>query len=303
MLFYLKFIFTRTIVFYLVCFLLVWRLLDYHQLMGNGVPQTMSRLTPPIDYFAEFVDKKDHYDSFKLLNCIYYHKAVAHFFPFQKAESYGMLGFCYERMGQVSQAIASYKEAIAANPDYFWPYYNLGVIFYRKAQYLQAHDYFQQAIKEGPIKTIILSSKSKVFNDVRLSKQSGSYNFSQGVKEGYVQAYILMMESLYKLGNYTQLAEVALNGLNEGLDVQGIFYYYAGVAAFNLKSYPKAIDLLEKSLQINPNNPEAFLYMGFCLKIINKIEMAQAFIDKASLLHQQGASVLEEYLSPAVRFF
>src|ERR1039457_2998719 len=101
---YLILFLTRTIILYMVCFLLIWRILDYNQLINNAIPQTVSRLTPPIDYFAEFVDKSGPYDQFKLMNCVNYHKAVSQFFDFQKAEAYGMLGFCYERLGQQSQA-------------------------------------------------------------------------------------------------------------------------------------------------------------------------------------------------------
>src|ERR1035437_6942210 len=103
---FLKFFLSRTIVLYLACFFLIWRIFDYHQFRDNAILQTMSRLTPPMDYFTEFVDKQDHYDRFKLMNCINYHQAVAHYFVYQKAEAYGMLGFCYERLGQRPQALS-----------------------------------------------------------------------------------------------------------------------------------------------------------------------------------------------------
>jgi tetratricopeptide (TPR) repeat protein len=169
---------------------------DHDQLVKNAVDQTMSRLTPPMNYFTEFVDKQDHYDRFKLMNCVNYHQAVAHFFPFQKAEAYGMLGFCYERLGQDPQAVASYQQAIALNPDYFWPYYNLGVIFYRQAQYSKAGDYLTQGLKLDPIKTIVLLSRSKVYNDVNLSGQRAVSDYFQGLQEGRREAYLLMMDSL-----------------------------------------------------------------------------------------------------------
>lgn len=193
---YLKFILTRSIVLYLACFFLIWRILDYNQLADNAVNQTMSRLTPPMDYFTEFVDKGDHYNRFKLMNCVNYHKAVAHFFAFQRAEAYGMLGFCYERLGQQPQAIESYQKAIESNPNYFWPYYDLGVIFYQEAQYSKAKDYLAQALEQDPVKTIILLSKSKVYNDVNLSKQNGPSDYFQGLQQGRRDAYLLIMDSL-----------------------------------------------------------------------------------------------------------
>ena len=300
---YLKFILTRSIVVYFACFFLIWRMLDYNQLLDNAVNQTMSRLTPPMDYFAEFVDRGDHYNRFKLMNCINYHQAVIHFFPYQKAEAYGMLGFCYERLGQQDQAVASYQQAIALNPDYFWPYYNLGVIFYQKAKFSQAIDYLSQALEQIPIKTVFFLSRSKVYNDVNLSKKEGPSDYLQNLKQGRKEAYILLMDSLFKTGSYAQLLKTATEGLKEDLDTQGIFYYYAAVACFYQKSYKQAIELLQISLQNDPQNADALMYMGMCFKMADKADMAQVFINKAAQLHQQGSSVIEKYLNSSVRFF
>ncbi len=188
-------IFSRAVVFYLACFFLIWHFLDYQKLRDNAVLQTMSRLTPPMDYFAEFVNKDDHYDRFKLMNCINYHQEVIHYFVYQKAESYGMIGFCYDRLGRESQAIASYNQAIAINPDFFWSYYDLGVIYYRKGQYSQAADYFHQALLQDPVKTLVLLSKSKVYNDVNLSRLKGPTDYLENLKQGHTQTYLLMMDS------------------------------------------------------------------------------------------------------------
>jgi len=300
---YLKIILNRSIIFYLLCSFLIWHWLDYHALVNNAIPQTMSRLTPPIDYFDDFISKQNNYDRFKLMDCIYYHKAVAKYFPFQKAESLGMMGFCYERLGQKQLAIDAYKQSIASNPDYFWPYYDLGVIFYNQNQYSKAAEYFQNAAEEDPVKTIVLLSRSKVYNDVRLSDGTGSYNVIQSIKEGQKQAMILMMESLNKLGLYDQLLAVAINGIKQGTDDEGIFYYYAAVAAYYQKYYPQSLRFLQISLQANANNPDAYLYMGMGLKMVGQEGPAQLFIQRASLMNKQGISTLKKYLNPQVRFF
>ena len=190
--------------FYVFCFFLIWRILNVEILVNNAVNQTMSRLTPPMDYFTEFVDKEDNYNYFKLMNCVNYHKAVAHFFPIQEAEAWGMLGFCYDRLGNQPQAIESYQKAISLNPDYFWPYYDLGVILYKQAQYTQAESYLTQALEQDPVKTLVLLSRSKVYNDVNLSRQKGPLNYIQELEGGRKEAYILLMSSRAK---YTALAE------------------------------------------------------------------------------------------------
>jgi tetratricopeptide (TPR) repeat protein len=265
----LKFTLTRAVFFYLICFLMIWRILDYPQLMSNAVPQTMSRLTPPMDYFDEFVDRQDHYDQFKLINCVNYHKAVVQFFEYQKAEAYGMLGFCYERLGQISQAVASYQNAITSNPDYMWPYYDLGVINYRQGKYTQASNYFRQAIEQNPLKTLFLLTRSKVYNDVRLSDQDGSYDYLQGIKQGQLSSYILLMDSLLKANDTDQLMLVALNGIQQGLEPQSVFYYYGSMAAHRA----------------------------------GKEEIALGMMHKAVLLRKGNSQEFEQYLKPSVRFF
>jgi len=303
MLVFLKFILTRSIVFYLVCTGLVWQFLDYQKLVRNAIPQTMSRLTPPIDYFAEFVDKDSRYDPYKLMNCINYHQAVTQFFDFQKAEGFGMLGFCYDRLGNRHLAKDSYQKAISFNPDYFWPYYDLGVINYNEKQYAGAVDYFEKAIGLNPLKTVLLLSRSKVYNDVRLSKVGGTYDFIEGIKEGRKEAYILLMNSLYKNGSYPELWAISVDGIRQGLDTQGVFYYYAGLAAFNQKSYEKAVEFMQIALQNDPHNSDALLYLGMCLKIAGQEQMAQVLLEKAALLHKQEGSFIDNYLKARVRFF
>ena len=300
----LKILVTRSIFIYMVFFLLVWRILDYSLLINNAVPQTLSRLTPPIDYFAEFVDRTSNYDKYKLMNCINYHQAVAHFYKYQKSEAYGMLGFCYERLGQKDQAIDSYQQAIKTTPDNFWPYYNLGVIYYNQGQYSKAQDYLYQAIEQSPVKTLFLISRSKVYNDVKLSMTVGSYDYIQGLKEGRIEAYALLMESLSKAGSFAQLEKVALNGLNEKLGAEGVFYFYAGLAAFNSKSLTNAVLFLKESVQHDPNSSDAYYYLGLCFRLAGRDDIATQLLAKADQLHQQGAnSQIKTYLNARVRYF
>lgn len=278
-------------------------MMDHEKLIRNAIPQTMNLLTPPMDYFSEFVSREGHYNRFNLINCVNYHKAVAQFFAFQKAEAYGMLGFCYDRLGESAQAQAAYRQAISLNPEYFWPYYDLGVIHYSQAKYSQAEDYFTQALEHDPRKTLVLLSYSKVYNDVKASQQGGGYDYFNGIKQGRTGAFILLMDSLYKTGAFEPLFKVAVNGIKEEMDVQGIFYYYAGAGAFHLKSYQKAAEFLQIALQKDPRNSDALLYLGRCLQAADKPQMAQALFSKAAWLHEQGGQALEAYLKARVRFF
>ena len=205
---------TRVVIVYIVCFILILPFFVYSKFKSNAVEQTMSRLVPRTHYFKEFIYPKDHFDEYNLRLCINYHKRVAEFFPFQKAEAYGMLGFCYERLGNTDQSINYYQRSLEVVPYYFWPNYNLGIIYFKKGQYEKAFTNFKEALGKDLKTNMMLLSRSKVYNDVRVS-DPGDYNFLTGLIQARQTTYIYLMQSLLKLGRYQDLYQSALLGLNE----------------------------------------------------------------------------------------
>jgi len=299
---FFKWIITRLIFTYLVCFLVTWHFLDYRKAKENAIGETMSRFVPGIAYFNDFVDRHDHFDEFKLHQCIAYHRRVVEYFSFQKSEAYQMMGFCYDRLGNLPRAIMSYQAAREANPVYFWPYYNLGIYAYKRKDYSQAVDFFQESLQTDIKMNMVLLLHSKVFTDVRLSDGS-SYNVVQGMLNARENSYIFLMESLFKLKKYDQLFKVALLGLKENSESQDIFYSYAGKAAFHQGSYEQALALLQLALQKNPQNTDALLYTGLCFQAAGKEPQAQNLFAMAKQIYQQQGSALEKHLNSTIRFF
>ena len=64
--------------------------------------------------------------------------------------AYLNLGTAYNIVGYLDQAIAEYRKALEINPSFFPAYYNLGVVYYRKQDYLQAKKNFLQALSLNP---------------------------------------------------------------------------------------------------------------------------------------------------------
>ena len=301
---FFKFIFSRTAFLYLVFFMMVWHIVDYPKIRKNAVDQAMNRLGPPVSYFKDFLVPHEHYDAFKLHQCIYYHKRVVDFYSFEKSEAYGMMGFCYDRLGDLESANKFYQAAVDVNPNYFWPYYNLGVNAYKKKDYSQAVNHFQRVLERNVKINLYLLYRSKVYTDVRLSDPDyADYNYLEGLRDGREAAYIFMLECLSKLGAYNQLFEVAILAIKEGIGDQDIFYYYAGLAMYYQKSYERALELLRIAVQKNSQNVDAYYYLGLCMRDSGKEILSQKFLDISKQLYLQQGSAIEKRLSSGVKFF
>jgi len=257
----------------------------------------MNRMVPYFDYFSDLSQSQ-------LQQCVYYHQKVVDFYPFQRSEGYQMMGYCYDRLAKPSNALKAFQKAMESNPNYFWPYYNLGLESYKAGQWQRAINYFQQALQTDLRFNIILLAHSKIFLDVRLSnRKNPDYDFLGALREGSENAYIFMMESQGNLKDYKKLFETSMIGLKQEIGDPDIFYFYAAKAAFHLKLYDQSIELLKSSIQNNPNNYEAYLYLGMCMRLVGKEDVAQALKFKADQLHLAQSSAIERRLNSGVRFF
>ncbi|MBF0489801.1 MAG: tetratricopeptide repeat protein [Candidatus Omnitrophica bacterium] len=301
---YVKVIVTRPIFLYLICFGGVALMVDYPLFKKNFLDQTMNRLSPPINYFKDFANPKDYLSDFKLRQCIYYHQKVVDFYDFERPAAYAMMGYCYEHLGESQKALKAYQSALDINPNDFWSYYNMGVISYQRGSYQKAADYFKEALLKDVNLNVYVLYKSKMYTDIRVSNGSHSdYDYFQGLRQGHVNSYIYLMESLAKAEDYERLPELAVVAIKENLGEDDIFYYYAGRAEFSQKSYDKAVEFLRLSIEKNPNNFEAYLYLGLTMRAVGKEDIALKLLKTSENIRQMRGSYIEHRLSSGVRFF
>ncbi len=302
---FIKIFATRTIFMYLVCALIVWRILDYPVFKKNAVEQSMNRLPPLVNYFKDFVQNKGPYDSFLLSRCIVYHQKVVDFFPFERAEAYSILGYLYDLSGDSQKAIKAYKACLDLNPNYFWPWYNLGIGAFKKGNYSKAVEYFQTALERNVNINMLLLIRAKVYSDIRLTDANfTNYDFEQAIDEGRENSYIFLMESLFKLGQYPKIFNVAMLGLKEEhVSHPDIFYFYAGKAAYHQKMYGEAFSVLELALKNNPVNSDAIYYAALTLDNMGRKSEAAEYYKKAQDLQALGGSIIDQHLKAGVRFY
>ena len=294
----------RSFVLYLIFILIFYKGMHYESMMDNAFSESINRIMPRFNYFHEFVDKEDHFNVQRLKESVYYYQKVIDNVPYFKGESYAMLGFCYERLGEYQKAIQAYEKSIQLSPSFFWTYYDLGIIYFRQRQYKEARDYFQKALHQPLAMAVQIPLSSKIFRDILyLGTGETKFDFKGSIDQGYHRAFVLLILSDQKLGDYSAMMQDSLRGLKGDLIADDVFLYYAGLAAYQLKIYDKALELLYPYTNKHPDRWQAFHYMALSLQGMGKKEAADFFMEISRQLKTKAPVIEEETNHWPVQFF
>jgi len=314
---------------YLLIFLLSNVLFDYSKILGKTRAAVLSRLMPTnFDYLVSMMsspreltkieprallsDVKDwiwgevgikslNEKDVQLKNYLQYYETVSKYMP-QRADVFGLLGFCYYQKGQPRKAIDAYKKDVELNPHFFWSQYNLGLIYYKEGQYRNAIRSFEKALQTRADRTLKYLSYSKLYQDIVRKEAMSIQGLKEKLKEGYLNSHTLIILSHYHLENYSDLVQLANLAMTLNLDFQDKFYYYAGRAAYAIHDYHRSIFFLKECIDRNPNHADAYLYLGLSLKEVGRMDFAVKNFKKAQILSKVNAIVQaeEEELHPQI---
>ncbi|VAX37652.1 hypothetical protein MNBD_UNCLBAC01-1652 [hydrothermal vent metagenome] len=179
------FIGRRTIVLYIVAFLLAGFLFDFSNAKNTVQLKILNRFRP--ESVMDLVNKE------KLQDYVFYYQKVAEYIP-NRADAYGLLGYCYYHLGQKQKAISAYEHAIKINPQFFWFHYNLSMIYFKDGEYQQAYEILKKTIKTKPQAVMAYIQWSKrIYLPIVLKKvEGGEYSVEQELKGAYQQCYKLL---------------------------------------------------------------------------------------------------------------
>jgi len=144
-----------------------------------------------------------------------YYQKVIEYFP-NSADAYAMRGFCDYKLGRIPEAILWYQKAKHLSPDFFWHYYNLGVLYFIQGQYAEAVGEFKKGLDLKLENTIQETYQSKVYQQI-FNAYGKDYNIPQELKKGYYKSSLLM-----------SLGYAYLSDQKKSQEVQNIFQKIGG---------------------------------------------------------------------------
>jgi len=215
-----------------------------------------------------------------------------------------LLGYVDFYTGQEDQAMALFKASSQMNGRFlFWSNYNLGVMYFKKGMWPQSAVYLFKAISSNPQLSILLMQNSIVYKQI-FANPYFKYSINDEITDAQARAYVLLLSCLNNMGQYEKMvlvSNLALSGQN--LSYKDAFYYYAGLAFYELHQYDKAYLLFQKSLSLEKDNPDIYYYIGDIYEKAGQLDQARGFIQISYTLHQRNDPRFPYDAHANLRFF
>ena len=222
-----------------------------------------------------------------------YYAKVIEYMP-DRADAYGLLGYCYYHLGQANESRDAFQKAALLSPRFFWFPYDAGIMYFRSGEYRKAAEHLQRALAARPEQVAAFFRTSKLYQDILRSAQGNPLVTPERLREGYRDCYRMLAMSYQKLNMYPQMLATSLNALKAGVGGEDAFYYYGGLASFQMKDYAQAIALLKESVQHSSDNPEAYRYLGLSLRAAGNEQTATQALQTAERLSRQTPASPDE---------
>ncbi len=118
-----------------------------------------------------------------------------------RADAFGLMGFCFFQQGDYKQAITFYSKAAFIEPGFFGFHYNLAYIHFKQGNFPQALEEVQKAILCDPKASLYYILTSSPVYALMLVTKINAYGIraEQQIKNGYEKAYLLMAAIEYRL--------------------------------------------------------------------------------------------------------
>jgi len=134
------------------------------------------------------------------------------------------LGVQYLKLGKPEKAVGVLRNAVKLDPEGFSPKLNLGIALLETKQYTQAQERLTEAVQK---------------------------NSSSPIPKMYLGL------TYAQLGNFENAEKQLLEAIGMGGNYVGLAHYYLGGLYWKKRDYPKAVEQLEKYLQLTPNATDA----------------------------------------------
>ena len=130
------------------------------------------------------------------------------------------------------------------------------------------------------------------------------FSLADQINDAQGHAYILLLSSLHKIGQYDKMILISNLGLaNQDLPYKDAFYFYEGLALFEMGQMDKAFLLFQKSITIEKGNADVYYYIADIYQKAGQLEQAKDFLQVSYALHQKNDPRFPYEAKTELRFF
>ena len=241
---------------------------------------------PSFEGLAQFMNDPQSFDKNNFREYRQYYQRVVEYFP-ALAEGHVMLGVCDYYLGKGDLAVESFKKGLSINPELLWLNYNLGAVAFNQGNFSQAASFFFKVISGHPRDTLKYLSTSQVYRQILAGSKISNQALTEKLKTDYRDSFRYLALSFYHLKIFPDMFKISLQAVERQMDNDGEFYFYAGVAAFEMKQYAQAVSLFQEALKYN-TDAQTYQYLAKALKSLGREDAASTFLQKSVALEKSN---------------
>ena len=172
------------------------------------------------------------------------------------------------RAGRDDDAIRQFNEIVAKVPTCSDCYYNLGVAYAKKQQYMDAENSFKKAIELAPNSGDAYTGLANVYNatkrfDLAATASAKAAELTGGAAGGgNAEALYNQGVILWNAGKFAE-AKTQFESAIKADPNMAMAHYQLGMANLNLGQVPEAKAAFQQYLKVDPNGPKAAEVQGF----------------------------------------
>ncbi|HLF18691.1 MAG TPA: hypothetical protein VI749_07355 [Candidatus Omnitrophota bacterium] len=242
---------------------------DFEGLARHVISPEESPDIEPDSYISYYTKVEEKYPDLKTV------------YPFQ--------GYFYAKAEYFDKAIEAYELAVKDNPYHFWSYYNLALLYHRKEDFLTSNNLLHQALVTNPKATFYVINQMPLYRQIWKHIPAPGEVIMSNLKKGIQDCFALLIINLYNLKEYEGLLKVFPMALEKDFSRKAFYYYYAGLASYQLKRYELALLFLQEVIKHDNQNKKAFYYLALVYMESGNEKMADAAMQRAKALNETGA--------------
>ena len=217
------------------------------------------------------------------------------------AQSYQYVGIALSRLGQMQEAIESYRKSLQIRPDYFDAHTNYGTVLMDMGHVKEATEHYQRALQLRPESYLAHTNLGRVLaSSGRYREAIEHYQHSLQLNPDAARTHNNLGNALAATGSPSQAIEHYQRALQLQPDLADAHYNWSN-ALRDLGRWSEAIDHCQQTLRVNPDFAPAHGTWGDALAALGRTQEAIEHYQQAlrrqpdlAQIHNNLASILAE---------
>jgi tetratricopeptide (TPR) repeat protein len=232
----------------------------------------------------------NYYSAVNTAKALTYYKQYLALEP-HDAEIYFQMGFLFQKIGDTPGAISAFKQSIEFDPQQMASHLALAELYELQKSTGSAVEQYQACVKLDPRNPAFHARLGHIFFDTKQWNDAArEFESARALEPQDSTNYYYLARIAEERGAWKQASDLAEHAYSLSHDAQflPLLSYYLTMQ----HRTKEAIHWLEKALLVEPNNPNAQLFLGMDYLELDQPKKAREVLEKAVAAHPKDVQLL-----------